>query len=245
LEGGTHVIPDLAGFLELNAIDTEIQKLREKQEHLPGEIGKIKAFFESEKSGLTQIQTTMDNLKAENKSLEQEIEDFKIQQQKSEEKLMHITTNAEYDAVHTEIETHKRKIGQAEDRIIQILSELEALEPQKKEAEEKLSGGEFQEKEDTLRDLEQQHASIGSGIEAREKQREAITKKISPKAYKVYQNLYRIRRNGKFVGLVTDARRYCGACSCMLTPQKFIEVKRNNTIRICESCGAILIWQKE
>lgn len=239
------MIPDLAGILELNAVDTEIQKLREQQESLPGEIEKIQSFFESEKSDLNRIQTAMDNLKTENKGLEQEIEDLKIRQKKSEEKLMHITTNAEYDAVHTEIETHKRKINEAEERILQILTELEALGPQKKEAEEKLSGGEFQEKENALKALEAQFAGLGADIEAQEKKRKGIAKTISPKSYKVYQNLYRIRRNGKFVGLVTDARRYCGTCSCMLTPQKFIEVKRNNTIRICESCGAILIWEKE
>lgn len=239
------MIADLEGILEVNEMDVQIFKLKKKKQILPEEIEKIEKALTEDKQTLGGVEEQIKDLTQENSDLESGIEEFKEKQKKSEERLMTITTNAEYDAVHTEIETHKRKTSEAEDRILQILTEKETLEKQKEEMGQKLESDAFKEKEQALNKLREEFSSLESEIADKESQRKETTKKISTKALRIYDKLHQMRKNGKYVGIATDKKRVCSACACILTPQRFIEVKRNNAIRTCESCGAILIWKKE
>ncbi|OGS36065.1 MAG: hypothetical protein A2293_06030 [Elusimicrobia bacterium RIFOXYB2_FULL_49_7] len=236
---------DLESILELNKIDLEIHTLQRKKQELPQAIEDIKNALLNEKEALSAIEDRIQELEKENRALDLDLTDDREKLKKSEDRLMHISTNAEYDAVHAEIQAGKNKISKAEERVLQIMTDLETLVPRKKSAEESLNGEEIHKKEAQLAEREGTLAGIEAEIAVWHQKREIESAKITPRVYKIYDKLHHSRHNSKCVGMVTEQTRACSACGIRLTPQKYIDVKRSVAFQICESCGAILVWQKE
>lgn len=238
------MLPDLEHVLELNAIDADIHRLKRRKQNLPAETEKIGQWMEGEKHSAEALQARIAELEKESRSLDVDVAEAKEKKQKSEDRLMHISTNAEYDAVHGEIETAKRNIAKIEERMLQIMSELEQLSPQRKAAQEKLESPEMRSKEADLDTLRKELSAMESEIAGKEALRQEAMKKIGTRTLRLYEKLHKAKNNGKCVGVVSDARRVCGSCAVKLTPQKFINVKKGDTLQTCESCGSILVWQK-
>jgi uncharacterized protein len=239
------VIADLEGILALNEIDQQIFQLKRKQNELPLEIEKIKEGIKSERQELSGLEDKQAELEKETRRLEDEVKEHKEGLAKSEEKLMHIKTNEEYDAVHNEISTRKTRISEGEDRILQLMGEKEALEAKRKETADKQDQSASKQKEDQLLALKKDFDSLEADITAAEAMRSEAAKKIGNRFLQVYERIHRIKKNGSHVSIVTDKKRFCSICGCSLTSQRFIEVKRNNAINTCESCGSVLIWKIE
>ena len=237
------MIADLEGILNLNAIDQEIFLLNRKKDELPQEIEKIKDGLKAERQELTDLETKVTDLEKETRRLEDEVKEHREGLLKSEEKLMHIKTNEEYDAVHNEISMRKTKIEEGEERTLQVMAEKEAVEGRKKEAEAKQDNEACKEKEASLVSLQKDFENLEAEIARAEEHRTEATKKIGNRFLQVYERIHRIKKNGSHVSIVTDKKRFCTICGCSLTPQRFIEVKRNNAINTCEACGSILIWK--
>lgn len=239
------MLADLENVLEICKIDREIHFLNKRRKDLPTEIEKINLWMQGENASVVALEERAQALEKESRSLEVDVADAKEKKKKSEDRLMSITTNAEYDAVHNEIEAHKRNTAKAEDRALQIMAELEQLAPKRKAAQEKLSGEEVKVKEAELAKFTSELEAMDQEIAARMAVRAEAVKKVDVKIMRIYDKLHKARPNGKCVGVVTDAKRVCGSCAIRLTPQKFINVKKSETLQTCESCGAILTWQKE
>jgi predicted nucleic acid-binding Zn-ribbon protein len=125
------------------------------------------------------------------------------------------------------------------------MSEKEALIAKKTEAEAKVNNEEAQKLSAELADLNAKLTTIEAEIAECRGRRNESAKKVSPRFLTTYDRLRKTKKNGVAVGLVTDANRFCSACGNLLTAQRFIEVKRNNTVMTCEACGSFLIWKKE
>lgn len=233
---------DLEGILQLSSVDQEIFFLKRKKNVLPEEIERIKADILAERQEVDHLGTRISELEDENRKLEADIQEHKDGLAKSEEKLMHIKTNEEYDAVHSEIATRKVKIEECEERMLQIIAEKEALETKQKESSSQVENDEHKEKTAALKKLEQDFQAIEDNVTELEKKRALAASKIGARFLQAYERIYHGKKSGSSVGVVSDKRRSCGVCGCSLTPQRFIEVKRNNAINTCEACGSILIW---
>jgi hypothetical protein len=239
------VIADLEGILNLNAIDMEIFQLNRKKSELPEELDRIKGSLQAERQELISLENKIAELEKETRRLEDEVKEHKEGLKKSEGKLDHIKTNEEYDAVHNEISARKNKIAEGEERTLQVMAEKEAAEAKKKEAEAGLNNDACKEKEESMVALQKVLENLESEIKVAEGRRAEAAKKIGNRFLQVYERIHRIKKNGNHVSIVTDKKRFCTICGCSLTPQRFIEVKRNNAINTCEACGSILIWKME
>lgn len=239
------MIADLEGIIHLNVIDQEIFQLNRKKDDLPQEIEKIKESMQMERQELSSLEARFQELDQDVKRLEDEVRDHKTGLTKSEERLMHIKTNEEYDAVHSEIATRKSKISEGEDQILRIMAEKEALEAKITEAKGKQDNEAAKAKEAALQSLQQEHQGLENAVAEAQSRRTEAVKKIGSRFLQIYERIHRIKKTGNHVSLVTDKKRFCTICGCSLTAQRFIEVKRNNAINTCEACGSILIWKME
>ncbi|MFH0919360.1 MAG: hypothetical protein V1913_03290 [Fibrobacterota bacterium] len=239
------MIADLEGILALSAIDIELNGLMRKKSELPGAIDNIQARLRNERQAVEIIEKRISDVEAECKKLELDLVEQKDGLKKSDEKVMLIKTNAEYDAVHNEITSRKIKITELEERLLAQMSEKEALAVKKTEAEAKVNNEEAQKLMTELQDLNGKLSGIETEIAECDGRRATATKMVSPRFLTTYDRLKKTKKNGVAVGVVSDANRFCGACGKLLTAQRFIEVKRNNGVVNCEGCGSILIWKKE
>jgi predicted nucleic acid-binding Zn-ribbon protein len=244
-ERGRLVNADLQGILALSRIDQEIFFLRKKQREYPGKIEQLKKDLTVDKHGTSQLLSRSETLASEKSRLEVELAEQRDGLKKSEDKLMQIKTNEEYDAVHSELSTRKTKISEIENRILSITSDIESVSGKISEAKSSETDDEHVHIREELAQLETENSGLEDEIHARESKREEIVKTIGQKVLSVYSRMYNSRKTGMHVGVATDSRPSCSVCGATLTSQRFIEVKRNDKIVICETCGAILVWEQE
>ena len=72
--------------------------------------------------------------------------------------------------------------------------------------------------------------------------REALSKQIEPKLFKLYHTL-KEKRQG--LGVVGVKRETCQGCFVHVPPQMFIEVQKNNALVRCPNCNRILYWDAD
>jgi predicted nucleic acid-binding Zn-ribbon protein len=241
--GGT-MNKDLQSLRKLQQIDLQIFEFNQSKREYPIEVDRLaSAIAEAEKS-VASVQKKIEDLAAERRNVEEQIVQAKQSLERSEERLNSITTNREYDAVHSEIETHKHVVVNGESRLKNFQEDAERLQTQKKEAEEEVERvrGENGPKID---ELNAKIASIDSDIAASKAQRDAMLPGISRQYLRTYDHIHKRRKNGRVISLVSLADGTCAICHKILEPQLLNEIRKSNRLHICESCGSILLWNAE
>ncbi len=228
----------LNGLIKLQDIDSRLLEIDELRGDLP---------FKVEKQGLEVSAYKAENEKKTNriKEIEQEcrkrsveIEDFSTKLNKYREKLYLVTSNKEYDALNSEIDHMKKTISDSETFLLQ-------LEEEKLEIEELLTSNSNKIEEVEL-DLERNQEELERALESTRveekklfKNRKELTGKISPQYLQAYDRLRSVHDG---LGLVSITRKACGSCYSQLPQQTLIEVKQNDQIINCVTCGAFLYW---
>ena len=118
---------DLQYLLELSAVDKKVHELKLMKKDLPVRIQSLKDGIEREKANLDRINQAIEDTR--NKISENQ--DMGALEQTalttSNQRLEAISTNREYDAVHSEIATHKRNIDASQANVIHFQQILENL----------------------------------------------------------------------------------------------------------------------
>ncbi len=231
---------DLQLLIELQNIDNRIYELEKSKEEFPRRVEELEARISEPEEEIESIEKKLAENEEERKKIESKIADSKVALEKSEERLNAITTNREYDAVHSEIAAQKTVVSQGEARLKTLLSEdehlTESLESARKTYEEAKS-----ESQPQIDELKEKIASIDSDIAKVQKERDKVTPKLIPGTLRTYEHIHSRRKNGQVVSLVSDAGN-CSVCYKMLEAQRLNEVRKGQRLQICESCGSILIW---
>jgi len=231
---------DLQILIELQSIDNRIHELEKSKEEYPRQVEELEARISEPKKEIDSIEKKLAENEEERKKNQSKVADSKAALEKSEERLNAITTNREYDAVHSEIAAQKTGLSQAETKLKALLSEdehlTEALESARKTYEEAKT-----ENQPQIDDLKQKIASIDSDIAKVQKERNKITPKLIPANLRAYEHIHSRRKSGVAVSIVTEAGN-CSVCYKMLEAQRVNEVRKGIRLQICESCGSILIW---
>ena len=78
-----------------------------------------------------------------------------------------------------------------------------------------------------------------AGWKKQMERREALTKQIEARLFKLYDTLKEKRRG---VGVVNVKSETCQGCFLNIPPQMYIEVQKNNALIQCPNCNRILYW---
>ena len=161
---------------------------------------------------------------------------------KSQERLSQVKNNREYDALQEEIDVHREKISESETEILRIMDSLDQL---KKELEAKKADFKElkQKNEEEIERLDQVLKSIEEKRLLQEEERKKIVVRIDKNLFNTYERIRKGYKNGVAVAKVK--RDACGGCFQKIPPQQISEIKKNERIIRCETCGRILIWVEE
>lgn len=231
------MIPDLRIVIDLQSLDQRIGALRQEVAALPKHIAAIEKTLEQHLRKLEADRAALAANQKERKKLEGEIQ---LQEQKisklRDQMLGRKITNEQHRAFQHEIEYCEKEIRKAEDRILDLMSESEPLEQNVKKAEAALQEEKRQveaDKQATLR----RSAEDQQALERLEAERERAVAGLNPGVYGAYE---RIRKKNKGVAVAEAAEERCLACNMFLRPQFLQDLRRNEEIMFCESCGRIL-----
>ncbi|MCX8011025.1 MAG: C4-type zinc ribbon domain-containing protein [Ignavibacteria bacterium] len=221
---------------ELQQVDNELDKLEELRGELPREVELLKEKQEELINKVEERKRLKKESLLKREENEEEIIKGEENLKKYKQQLLQIKTNREYDALMKETDHTKEKIQKLEeenntlaDLSKKYTAEIEEMEPEIEKIEQELK-----EKNKELQEIDKKT----------EKERFALTTKrdkIAAKVSKGDMSIYKRIRQAKKKAVVAIRRNACDGCFAAISSQKQLEIRRNDRIYTCESCGRILI----
>lgn len=147
-------------------------------------------------------------------------------------------TNEQYRAFQHEIEFIEKEIRKAEDRILDLMSESEALDINVKQADASLKE-EKKVVEQEQKSARERTAADRAQWELLRAERTAAAAGLPKTTLTEYE---RIRKKWSGVAIAEVENGRCSACQIVLRPQYFQQIRRGDQLMTCESCGRFLLY---
>ncbi|MDX1642128.1 MAG: hypothetical protein R3220_10550 [Balneolaceae bacterium] len=226
----------LQQLANLQYIDSRIDEIRQLRGDLPEEVLDIETNINRYEAKLKQLEEEADELKAEKKKLELEIETALEKTEKYEEQQLSVRNNREYDALTKEIEAQKQFVENSTSRIEEIEKRQEELEGELAENKEELDQTKELHKE-KKENLDEVIESTKAEEEKLLEKREELEDELDNRYVRSYNRL----RDGLTNGIAVVAMEKGAALGMALPPQTQVEVRRKNKVIIDENSGRIVI----
>lgn len=226
-------------LIELQTLDTKIAGLEAEAAKLPQEIAAIRAAVDEARKTVEGAKATLDVTRKDIRTKEKDLEVTQGKRAKSEARLYEVKTNVEYSAVLTEIETIKQEKARVEEEILTLMERQERLAVEIKETEARL-------REDATRcaaeeaTLRAKLADVEGTLAHVRSDRNGVTRELPPLVLADYEKLLRAR-GGLAIAPVMKPD-LCSGCRMLVRPQRLQELKQQNALIACESCGRYLYW---
>lgn len=232
------MLPDISHAIRLQNLDDRAAELMKEISALPKHIAEIERRLESHQRRLDHDRAALSGNQKDRKRLEGEIQvsDQKISKLKSQ--MMEAKTNDQYRAFQHEIEFAQQEIRKCEDRILELMGESEPLEKAVKAAEAAL-GAEKKEVEAEKAKARERTAVDQKEIDGLLAERKKILSEMTPRIASEYE---RIRKGRAGVAIAEVVSGRCSKCNMQVRPQFLQELKRQDSVMVCESCKRMLYW---
>jgi uncharacterized protein len=229
--------PDLERLIELEKVDREVARLTEEVATLPRRVAAIEEKLAEHKEAVEKAKTQIKSNEAGRRQLETDIKGFQEKIVKYRSQSSSVKTNDEYRALMHEVEFAEKQISGCEDKILELMISLENDEKSLKRADAELktesADVEREKAEARVRTAEDEKLLAG----LREK-RASLRSEVNDSALAYYDRVMRQRKSA-----ISEARdQKCLACFVMLRPQIWQEIRGNEQIVTCSSCGRILYF---
>ena len=228
---------DLEKLIELEKVDREIARLTEEVAALPKRVAAIEEQLADHKAAVENAKAAIKANEANRRKLEGEIQGYQQKIVKYREQSSSVKTNDEYRALMKEVEFSEQHITGCEDKILELMITLEAEEKALKAAEAALKV-EAAEVEKEKAGARRRTAEDEELLAKLSEKRNALRPLVSDSSLAHYDRVIRQRKSA-----VSEARgQKCLACFVMVRPQTWQDIRTNEHIVTCSSCGRILYY---
>jgi predicted nucleic acid-binding Zn-ribbon protein len=231
------MLPDIEKLLELQIADKEIRRLRDEVAALPKRVAVIEQKLAGTKAHLEKVRTAAKADEANRKKFEANIKDLQGKISKYRDQSLDVKTNDQYKALLHEIQFAEQEIRLNEDRILEVMVNVDAREKDVKAAEAELKA-ETAEIETEKEDARKVTAEDQTKLAEWNAKRDALRHEISEDTLRQYDRVAKFRGSG----LAEVREQKCMGCQVMLRPQTYNEVKNGEKIMVCESCQRIVYY---
>jgi predicted nucleic acid-binding Zn-ribbon protein len=230
------MLPDIKLAIRLQILDDRAAVLAKEIAALPKHIAEVEKKLESHQRRLDADRAALAANQKERKKLEIDIQaqDPKITKLKNQ--MLEAKNNEQYKAFQHEIDFCQQEIRRFEDRILELMTDSEPLEKNVKAAEAALAV------EKRQIDAEKKQAQERTAVDQKEigslrAERAGILAEMTPKIAAEYE---RIRKGRAGVAIAEALNGRCSKCNITLRPQFLQELRRGDSIMVCESCKRML-----
>ena len=230
------MLPDIERAIRLQILDDRAADLTKEVSALPRHISEIEKKLDAHQRRLDHDRAALAANQRDRKRLEGEIQ---VQEQKISKlrtQMNEAKTNEQYRAFQHEIEFCQTEIRRYEDQILDFMSASESLEKNVKLAEASLALEKKQveeEKSNARRRTDADRAEIDKVT----KERVKVIGEMTPRIAAEYERI-RKGRHGVAIAEVVEGR--CSKCNMLVRPQLMQELKRGDSVMVCESCRRML-----
>jgi predicted nucleic acid-binding Zn-ribbon protein len=228
--------PDIENLMRLQDADREIRRLQEEVAALPKRVALIEEKLAGHKAALEAAKAAVKTDEADRRKFETAIQDLRQKITKYRDQSLEVKTNDQYKALMHEIQFAEQDIRANEDKILDLMVNVETREQKVKvaEAELKAESAEVEKEKNEARERSAEDLKLLAEWNAK---RETTRASINPDLIRHYERVMKFRGSG--IAEVRDQK--CTGCQTMLRPQTYNEVRSGKTIE-CESCQRILYF---
>ena len=228
------MLPDIEKLLELQTADKEIRRLQDEVAALPKRVAVIEQKLAGTKAQLERAQAAAKGDEANRKKFEANIKDLQGKISKYRDQSLDVKTNEQYKALLHEIEFAETEIRLNEDRILEVMVNVDARDKEVKAAEAELKA-ETAEIEKEKEDARRVTAEDQKKLSEWNAKRDSLRRGISEDVLRQYERVAKFRGTG--LAEVRDQK--CMGCQVMLRPQTYNEVRNGEKVMVCESCSRV------
>jgi uncharacterized protein len=232
------MVQDLVLALRLQALDRKIAVLETEIATLPKHIAEIEKRLEGHKRRLEADRAALTANSRDRKKMEGDIQLHQQKISKLRDQMAAAKTNEHYQAFQKEIAFIEGEIRKCEDKILVLMEESEPLEKNVKAAEIALKSEE-KEVEGAKVQARDRTAVDQKALAEVQAERKSVVEQFDPKIYTEYERVRKKTKNTPIAD-ATDGR--CSACQIALRPQFFQDLRKQEHIMFCESCGRFLTY---
>ncbi len=253
------MLKELKYIIDLQKIDNQLLEIDDLKGDLPQLVEGLKQEIKELEDGLKKEKNREAKIILEAKELEGSIEDDKTYLHRYQDQLYLVTSNKEYDALTSEIDTKKQNIDKAEYSILELNEEKERLAEsiKMKELTYEKKVKEIAEKTKQLNHTNQKTSDIQGKLNI---ERQILVSKISSRFIREYTRIAQAKDGIAIVPIqqifeekvdkkgnieYIPAQVSCGGCHKIVPPQKIVEIRAGNQINRCEFCGRMLYWDTD
>lgn len=230
----------LIALYELQKIDSGALEIQRGADRIPKKVKELEDELEVQRADLGQLNAELETLKKEQDDLSAHTREESSKHKKWKGRLNDIKSPREYQALSRELELGERAVRDAEERSLELMTNIEAKEMVVKQKTDDLKDREADANKQ-IATLRRKQAELRQDVEKASRGRTEISAKLKPGLVKRYEKL-RKARQGIGVALVRDGA--CMGCNMRIRPQQLVEILHFNTLETCPACQRILVHEE-
>jgi len=229
----------LKTLYQLQAADSEIDKIIQLRGELPAEVAALEEEISTLKERSAALSALVDQLNRNIADAKLSISEHESIIEKYQRQLETITNSREYDSLNKEIE-NQELLRQIEEKTIgDTRFEIGNKKAEQDELKDRLAirMEDLKAKKEELENIVEETAKEEAVLRAR---REECAAKIDARTMSAYERIRQsVHNHLAVVGIYNGDS--CGGCFNTITPQRRVEIASNRKLIICEHCGRIII----
>jgi len=230
--------PDLQHLIQLQDLDLAADRARRRIAELPAAEHALETRVAEKSSALSRVKEEIATDQTARREVDKELAAVQSRLSKSKGQLMEVKTNKEYQAMQKEIAVAEQEVRAHEDRLLEHMERAEKFAVDLKAAESALKA----EQAEVAREQKLLGAERGALEDEIARVTAARTELVALLPREALSLFERIAHGRKGVAVAEAKDGLCTVCHVRLRPQKFNDVRRNDTLTQCDSCTRILYF---
>ena len=235
------VNPALRKLIILQDIEKNIAVLHKQVSEIPIKTSELQSVAQSLKDAFEAKSVLAKERANCRRTLEGEVELAQAKLSRLRDQLMAVKTNKEYTAMLNEIKTVETHISNQEDKILDLMEEIESVEEAMKLDETEMRR-ECAAIEEDIRRMNESVPAAESELERLRGEKASVEASVNSELISQYR---RIASAHKGLALAEARDELCGACHVRIRPHIYTELFLTETIFFCDSCSRILFVREE
>jgi predicted nucleic acid-binding Zn-ribbon protein len=236
LGGGEQVNPDLRNLIALQDLELKIANLQKQTSEIPNK----NQSFDNELQRIHTIhQERVDHSKElanHRRVFEGQVDLARAKLSRLKDQLMMVKTNKEYTAMLHEIQMAEGKIRAEEDKILEIMEEMESMENGLNKAEQEMHARSA-ELQENIRKMNESAPLLESELTNLRQEKILMESNVGAELLSRYRRIAEVRKG---IALAEAKDELCSACHVRIRPQMYADLLRTENIQACDSCSRIL-----
>jgi predicted nucleic acid-binding Zn-ribbon protein len=228
-------------LVRIQESDLQVDDLKARAESIPRESAELDAELAEAKDSLERANARHKELDKQQRHEELLLEDKNTILKKYDTQLFAVKTNREYKAMLAEMGGVKAEISSIEEKILEILTDIDYATEEVAAAENHLQDEEAVVRDKKV-DLEKELKEVTQNLEERGRQKQELIPSVDEELYQLYERIRTAKKNGP--GAVPVVNDSCGGCFMQVPAQVVNEVIAGDRIITCQSCSRILYWKE-